>query len=1294
MSLGASVSNSDGAVPMEVDRVEKGKSGGKKGKSKDGGKGKDKGKGKYKGKTFGEKGNQTGKGYGNNFQSSSWQNRKNSAQQTGWSGKSDSSSKGTKSGKGSKGKDSGKNNDQTCHRCGKFGHFARDCRVRLVGEDFSNQTETKTDKTTTHVNHVNNNSGSVNRVFLEPQPCTVFRQLDFDISNMDAGGSCNFTGLSVNMVSMDSCSAWQPSDAGEKGLNEFLHCGSVENVCNDVYRLHSLFKLDDFEHFASGVAERYGFQMYDVLHCDFMKLSCKHVNKFSEFVLGEFRRIARSSKCSSFDGFHVKPFASDVNVNRYNSSSDLHVRAVAASSHSDIVLDSGSDVTLLPIAMAGIGSPATLTPVTFLRDAQGKQILTSDVRDVTFIFQTTDGQSLRVKEKAFFSDKVDVPLLSFGKLIRAGWGIKSSGTDSSPILAHSSGSCVELSFRNNSLVVSGDIRMVQSVRAVSVDVPRSWHDLRTGWYTVNDFPICSSNAAHFIDVTTDYLVVDWPFRTTVAYHDIRGWEVIELCERIFPMAEKAAPIVEGGYQRLLTLLSKTELCISDFGMAVAEPVTSGGASGSASAANGAGDIAMGASSGAQEIQSDLQEVEVSVELPQSIAIQPRPDHVKIAGVDVSCTSAISVLKAACSYLQVSQSGSKSRLWSRILAALDKRAIEAERELAAVALDESQRKATSVQTAEPPEDAAVITTHNLTHMPYQPWCPACVMSKGRPEQHRSDPSLLQRREMPVISWDLCFSGKTCEAVEETDGQAKLTALVVHDSHSGAVQCIPIQSKKQTKFMGAEILRFINFLGYGDVTLRCDKEPTTLQVQRYVQRARQQLNLRTVVENSKVLDHGGNSAVEKAIDRVRLQASTFLHQLTQKIDFEVHPQHPIFAWAFVHSAWILTRFGVTAGVTPYELISGHNYNSKLCEFGCPVMVYVGDSVQQKTDAKWRKGIFLGKVLTNDMYLTSVAGTVKLTRSIKALFPAWQEHMEEYRQVTVFPWQLEGTLGNRIVPTLRSSSSGGVAIHALDDEMGEDPPDDADEPVPTTPIPDLIPVQPAVGMRPPPPTAVVSDPDGARPVAAAGGANETSNETPTPEGTEQAGLPAPSLGPPGPMTPLGMLAPAAMPSDMDVEEPTEPSAKRQKFSALRVGDETLFHMDVETGEYMEELGDSAVDFSCELDASDEMFDLEETSTRELTEDDLWRPFSQFEPELSSERLQVIDDFADMVEIQRLFGMSVLCKHGDYTGKLGTQLSAKFVRTWRKKTRLQHDVDGHVVSSQQGWLRRSRLVAREYNC
>ena len=270
---------------------------------------------------------------------------------------------------------------------------------------------------------------------------------------------------------------------------------------------------------------------------------------------------------------------------------------------------------------------------------------------------------VRVKERAFFSEKVDVPLLSFGKLIKSGWGILSTGSNSPPVLSHSSGACVELGFRNNSLVVEGDIRMVQDVRAVSVDIPRTWQNLKAGWYTVGDFPVCSSGAQRFVDVTSDYLVVDWPYRTTLAYHDIRGWEVIELCERLFPMSDRAAPIVEGGYRRLLTLLSKSVLSIADFGMVISEPVTSERSSGSAAMQQSA----QRPQPEAQEaVAEEMEDIKVAVEIPQTIAIAPRPDNVKIAGVDVSCTSAISVLKAACSYLQVSQSGSKSNCGSAYL----------------------------------------------------------------------------------------------------------------------------------------------------------------------------------------------------------------------------------------------------------------------------------------------------------------------------------------------------------------------------------------------------------------------------------------------------------------------------------------------------------------------------------------------------------------------------------------------------------------------------------------------------
>ena len=346
-----------------------------------------------------------------------------------------------------------------------------------------------------------------------------------------------------------------------------------------------------------------------------------------------------------------------------------------------------------------------------------------------------------------------------------------------------------------------------------------------------------------------------------------------------------------------------------------------------------------------------------------------------------------------------------------------------------------------------------------------------MAKGKPEQHKTDLTRVQGRELPVISWDFAFTGKSCEGVDESSDQSKLTTLVMHDSHTGAVHCVPVNNKSQTRYMSQEVLRFINFTGHGKVALRCDQEPTMLQIQKLVQRARQRLNLSTVIENAKVGDHGSNAAVEKAIDRVRNQASVYLHALSTNIGFEILPRHPLFAWAFVHSSWTLTRFTVKAGATPYELISGHGYNSTLCPFGCPVMVFVGDSVKQKGDSKWHRGIFLTKSMSNDMFLTAVGGTLKFSRSVKMIFPQWHEHMDQYRQVLTFPWQLEGSVGSRVNPTVRDPDITAFAVPGIDDEAADDPTEDTSVPLM---IEDFVPMA-GTGRRntPPPPTAVVSAP-----------------------------------------------------------------------------------------------------------------------------------------------------------------------------------------------------------------------------
>ena len=357
----------------------------------------------------------------------------------------------------------------------------------------------------------------------------------------------------------------------------------------------------------------------------------------------------------------------------------------------------------------------------------------------------------------------------------------------------------------------------------------------------------------------------------------------------------------------------------------------------------------------------------------------------------------------------------------------------------------------------------------------------------------------------------------------------------------------------------------------------------------------------------------------------------------------------------------------------------------------MVYVKDTNQQKGDAKWQRGIFLTKTLSNDMYLTAVGGALRLSRSIKMLYPNWSEHLEEYRQVLTFPWQLEGAIGSRTFPVVRGELVTADSVPGLDDEAAEDPEDE----LPPCPIEDLVPVATSMRRMPPPPTAVVSAPATVPPTPEFVQRETAEDIAVADEGAEQAGLPVPSLQAPGPVTP-GMESTIEV--EMFGEEATnigEPDAKRARLSTMRVGSETLVHVDEDGGDLLQEF--ETGEFSFPLDAGETcgIWESEDFNSveREMTEDDLWQPHSALEPILDPEQLQRIDDYADSVEIDRLLGMKVIEWHSNYKGELGTQLSAKFVRSWRKKVRKVFDENGKLVSEAPGWLRRSRLVAREFN-
>ena len=1027
-----------------------------------------------------------------------------------------------------------------------------------------------------------------------------------------------------------------------RGFDRSSGCGS--------FMLRNLFAYDDFERYKKMVFDSYSSELYE-------QASPRPRRALKQFDdLHSFK-----PRCMSFELCQKRWFS-------WHADPVCDVRAV--SEDFDIVLDSGSDATVIPIALAK-AAKVSASQVSVLRDAQGAQIATTGVRDISIVLQSTDGRTITFKDRGHVSNKVQQPLLSFGKLLRNGWSILADPIG--PMLGHESGAKIPISFKNHSVMIHGEVRMVEenvvhediteptqrspgldapcgnpllshsqsaSVRAIAVDIPASWGRLKAGWYDTagnEGFPMCVSSGVRFVDPITHVIVSDYPFRTTLGYRDgVR--EIVELCERIITMNDRSS-VISPRYQGLITLVSKSVLIPEEVGLSVQD--VSMHESGSASSNPQDRQLVTSSLAKRDSISTNVSGKQMEgkpvgrplnsapLAIPESVAVQPTRDNVMVGGVSISKTSAISVLRAACQFLQVSQSGSKAKLWDRVLATLDKNAILAEKQLVDAALRETKRDAISVHTTTPPGDEE-IAQHNINHFPYAPWCVACNMAKARPDPHKTDHTSVQQRELPVISFDFFYSGKSGEAVSGEDAAIeRLTCLAVHDSFSGAVHCIPTSSKGNVHFLAQEILRFIQFLGYGDVTLRTDQEPVALNVQELVRNSRQQQNLKTLVENSKPKDSGSNAAVEKAIDVIRNQAMVFVFSLIQNIGFDISCKHPLFAWAFVHAAWTLTWYNVKGNTTAYEIVTGHGYHGKLVAYGSPVMVHVGDTRKQKGEAKWKPGIFLSKSLNNDMFVTSVDGNLKLSRALKNIFPVWHERMDQYRQVSVFPWQIGASFGNRIDAGPRSRNPTSVipvSFAGIDDEAASDPGDFDDgielmeESVaipPLTPLlsttsqhatasgpttPQVIPVTGA--EAPPPHNAAVSEPVESshpsqrprmtNPIVAVRG--ELKMQRPTAMGVEQAGH-----------------------TRSAEDNPSgEPSSKRHK-AVLRVNNVEMHHMDVDPAEYFEQK--SAWSFD-EASQNMEKIDFEGSWNAESSRHErVWQPFSNSEPVLSEAEMEEID-------------------------------------------------------------------------
>ena len=763
----------------------------------------------------------------------------------------------------------------------------------------------------------------------------------------------------------------------------------------------------------------------------------------------------------------------------------------------------------------------------------------------------------------------------------------------------------------------------------------------------------STNSDTFQDPSYLFSWRFWPLRSTlVRQGENNAWFIVEFCSRYMELENRTGQIAEcDGSCDVLTVLHNSNEGEDVLGEIIGEERTRSDGNTVEQTTSGQTDFQFafrGEPSVPQELQDGLTQEEMeqpdtgrgNEEENLKVAVEDR-DVLMINGHEVYPNSPIKLLWNAAEYLGLSGGGSKAQVWKRLNEKIQlQEAIEAFEVANKLYLEEARPQGLhSLPLPRQPTEEEV-QLHQLTHLPFRPWCPHCVACKSKEDKQRlldEEP----RRRIPSLEVDYCY-------VKEQSREQGTTVMVVLDTGTKNLLAIPIPSKARTlKYQAEQIVRFSLYLNYYDLMeLVSDNEPVLKSVMEAVRTIRQSLGFATTLTFAKPYSKGRTGQVERAIQTLRRQASTVMHQLEEHCQMNYGVQHPLVSWAYIHAAWLLNRFHChsTVKCSPFELVNGRRYSGRLVGFGEKVLVL--NKSGHKHGPQWFPGIWLGKTTdgSDDLHAVSTPSGLVKSRAIRRTAKPWDSIYTW--MVKDLPYKLADVQKRapRIVPGFaaepkpveksKDKDAEDVERYALDNGDSEEEPN-------------------LMGT------------------AQTGQLGGESQQTSTLMQEEE-----PHFGEAGLQIPTTPTLPSASAEDATIEDDTE--AKEPKQKAARTSPSSSPTAQMFPPHFAGSINQVVNDYQWEQDLYDDL-DGEEMALEDFENEDMEEPMDKGQPpELSAEELEKVEAEAGITEITRLLAMGVMENPTPEEEEHGKLLSTRSVFDWRFR-------DGQ-------WRRRCRYVAREF--
>ena len=264
-------------------------------------------------------------------------------------------------------------------------------------------------------------------------------------------------------------------------------------------------------------------------------------------------------------------------------------------------------------------------------------------------------------------------------------------------------------------------------------------------------------------------------------------------------------------------------------------------------------------------------------------------------------------------------------------------------------------------------------HNITYLPFRPWCEFCVRGRGRDRYHRRLDG--EEDEQAKMSVDYGFLTQRCGS-EDGSAEAEETEVDVSDMAKARPLLVMKEYLKESvwaylcckkgatgqEWAALQINEDLTTVGVnGDhLVTKSDQENAVVDVLARVSHHRADRS--TARENSVLGDSDNNGRVEKAVQEPMGLVRAVRAGLEARKGAKVDLHSAMVDWMVRHSGMLITRYWKRlCGKTSYRLIYGRDSVLPVVEFGELVMFKphdVSGAVKPgKFEDRWERGVWLG-------------------------------------------------------------------------------------------------------------------------------------------------------------------------------------------------------------------------------------------------------------------------------------------------------------------------------------------------